>query len=67
MSKKIDLTMDSSRPDLEVILRLPGAYIIKNGQLIPDLNDEAMKNRETIKMKRDMPKEDPRPDVEDED
>jgi hypothetical protein len=45
MKNKIDLTIDSSRPDLEVIPRLPGAYIIKNGKPEPDLNDEAMAER----------------------
>lgn len=50
---KIDLTINLSRPDLEVIPRLPGAYIVKDGKHVPDLNDEAMLIREKLKVKSD--------------
>lgn len=45
-------SINSSRPDLQVGFRLPGAYIVKDGVLVPDLNDEAMRERETINDKR---------------
>lgn len=47
--------LNSTRPDLEIVSRLPGAYIVKNGVSVPDLNDEAMMNREKSKVKGQMP------------
>lgn len=59
MTKRIDLTQTSSRPDLQVVFQLPGAYIIKDGVPVPDLNDEAMMEREkrNVKYKMDKMKE----------
>ncbi|MFA5803670.1 MAG: hypothetical protein WC879_03410 [Melioribacteraceae bacterium] len=43
---RLDQTFTSTRPDLEVNIQMPGAYIIKGGKVIPDLTDEAMMERE---------------------
>jgi len=43
--KKIDLTVTSSRPDIEVISRKPGAYVVTKTGIEPDLNDHAMVQR----------------------
>lgn len=56
MTKRINLTQTSSRPDLQVVFQLPGAYIIKDGVPVPDLNDEAMMEREKRNVKREMDK-----------
>ena len=53
MSKRIELTVTSTRPDLEVSIQMPGAYIVKDGKQIPDLNDEAMKEREARSKKQE--------------
>ena len=49
MGKLKNITVDplvtSTRPDLEVNVPMPGAYVIKDGQKVPDLNDEAMRLR----------------------
>jgi hypothetical protein len=50
---KIYSTVTSTRPDLEVVARMPGAYVVKDGVPVPDLNDEAMKERETKNEKRE--------------
>lgn len=42
---RLDQTFTSTRPDLQVGFQLPGAYIIKDGVPVPDLNDEAMAKR----------------------
>jgi len=42
---KIDATVTSTRPDLDVVARVPGAYVITKDGLTPDLNDHAMKTR----------------------
>jgi len=42
---KIDLTSTTTRPDLSVTYRPSGAFIIKDDKMVPDLNDEAMKER----------------------
>lgn len=53
---KLDNTLTSSRPDLKVkIPSRPGAYIIRNGVPVPDLNDEAMKTREERRLKKEAP------------
>ena len=57
MSKRIDLTVTSTRPDLQVHAQIPGAYIIKDGKQVPDLNDEAMAKREERKLAEKKPVE----------
>lgn len=53
---KLDNTSTITRPDLEInFKRKPGAYVIKNGIKIPDLNDDAMKTREEFKIKKEAP------------
>jgi len=42
---RLDQTFTSTRPDLEVNIQMPGAYIIRDGKQVPDLDDEAMANR----------------------
>lgn len=56
---RLDQTFISSRPDLEVNIQMPGAYIIRDGKAVPDLNDEAMMEREkrNVKYKMDKMKE----------
>lgn len=54
---KTDLTTTGSRPDLEITnVRRPGAYVVTKDGIVPDLNDEAMKERETINGKRETEK-----------
>ena len=52
---KISLEQTSTRPDLQIVARIPGAYIIKNNTYIPDLNDDAMVKREEERLKKDQP------------
>lgn len=46
----------ATRPDLEVNVQMPGAYIIRDGKAVPDLSDEAMMEREKRNVKREMDK-----------
>ena len=41
----LDPNITSTRPELELSVQMPGAYIIKDGKAVPDLNDEAMRQR----------------------
>lgn len=45
MKTKIDQLVTSSRPDIQVTSRKPGAYIITKTGIEPDLNDHAMAQR----------------------
>lgn len=47
----------ATRPDLEVNVQMPGAYIIRDGKAVPDLSDEAMAKRMEEEMKEKRKKE----------
>jgi len=67
MSKKInlekenidkeDIYINTTRPDVTVIFRPSGSYIIRDGKLVPNLDDEAMMKREEQKNKNEISKE----------
>jgi len=68
MSKKINLDKENInkediyinttiRPDITVMFRPSGSYIIRDGKLVPNLDDEAMMKREEQKIKNEILKE----------
>lgn len=60
---KIDLTITNSRPDLKVVYRPSGAFLIKDGKLIPDMNDSAMKAKADLDNKPILTKEEKKEDT----
>ncbi len=56
-NKKEDIYVNTTRPDLTITYRPSGSFIIRDGKLVPNLNDDAMMEREKERAKKEMPKE----------
>jgi hypothetical protein len=53
-----NLKLDQIRPDLEIGVQMPGAFVIRDGKAVPDLNDSAMAKREELKKENQKPVQD---------